>query len=181
MKHRLAFAAILLVAASAAAQEQLTIFASGGKSMNSYHGQADVQSFNLEWSRRQWRQTDVGIALASEFVWQPNSWSGGRDHSAKEKVRAGATSIMIRHYWQTHPVLYAELSSGPMWAQKQVPAATSRFNFLSQGGVGAIIGSNWRTPVMIGIRFAHLSNAGLVHPNPGVNFSALVLGLQLRR
>lgn len=179
MKPIIALAVAAFFAAPLSAQ-QFTIFASGGKSMTSYHGQSDVQSFNLEWARRRWKQTDAGIVLGSEFVWQPVSWYGGRDHSPKEKVRALNAALVLRHHLQSHPAVYAELSSGPMWSEKQVPAATSRFNFLSQGGLGYIVRSHSSMPVMIGIRFAHISNAGIAHHNPGINFTAIVMGVRFR-
>ncbi len=180
MRFRPLFLA-LIVATSAAAQENFAVLATGGKSMTSYHGQADVQSFNFEWTRREWKHTDAGFSIGQEFLWQPKTWLGGRDHMGKEKVRAGTCSIVVRRYSAVHPNFFAEISSGPMWAGKQVPAATSRFNFLSQAGIGAVIGSRWVTPITIGYRFAHVSNAGFAHHNPGLNFSAVVAGVRFRR
>lgn len=175
--RRTLFVLSLLFAAPLPAQ-QFSVYATGGKSMTSYHGQDDVQSLNLEWSRRPWKHTEAGVAVASEFLWQPTMWFGA--HAAKEKVRGLAASLVVRHSWQAHPHLYAEVSSGPMWSEKEVPAATSRFNFLSQGGVGVMIGSGQMTPLMLGIRFGHISNGGTAHPNPGLNFTALVVGLRFR-
>lgn len=180
MRFRLVLVAFL-AALPAVAQEQFAVLATGGKSMTSYHGQADLQSWNLEWTRRQWKHTDAGFSLGQEFLWQPKTWYGGHDHMDKEKVHAGNLSLVVRRYSASHPALFAEISSGPMWAGKQVPAATSRFNFLSQAGIGVLIGSRWATPITIGYRFAHISNAGFAHHNPGMNVSALVLGMRFRR
>ncbi len=175
--QRALFVVSFLLATSLPAQ-QFSVYATGGKSMTGYHGQDDVQSLNLEWTRRQWKFTDVGAVIASEFLWQPNAWFGA--HAPKQSVRGLSTSLIVRHSFQAHPRLYAEVSSGPMWSEKEVPAATSRFNFLSQGGAGVVIGSGWQTPVILGVRVGHLSNGGTAHPNPGLNFSAIVVGLRFR-
>lgn len=50
---------------------------------------------------------------------------------------------------------------------------SSSFQFADMVGVGAQLGEgqNYR----IGFRFQHLSNAGIEHPNPGINFSEIYL------
>ncbi|HVV00555.1 MAG TPA: acyloxyacyl hydrolase [Verrucomicrobiae bacterium] len=41
----------------------------------------------------------------------------------------------------------------------------SLFEFISHAGLNYDIGEHWR----IGYRFQHMSNAGIAHPNPGLN------------
>ncbi|WP_341317532.1 acyloxyacyl hydrolase [Paraburkholderia sp. IMGN_8] len=50
---------------------------------------------------------------------------------------------------------------------------SSSFQFAEIVGVGAQFGS--RQQYQAGFRFQHLSNAGLEHPNPGINFSEVYL------
>ncbi|MFC5431649.1 MAG: acyloxyacyl hydrolase [Paraburkholderia sp.] len=50
---------------------------------------------------------------------------------------------------------------------------SSSFQFADMVGVGAQFGE--RQNYQAGFRFQHLSNAGLKHPNPGVNFSQIYL------
>jgi len=50
---------------------------------------------------------------------------------------------------------------------------SSSFQFADMVGVGAQLGSHQQ--YQAGFRFQHLSNAGLEHPNPGINFSELYL------
>lgn len=178
MKHGLALLALLalLFAASASAQ-QFTLFAGGGKSMTSYHGQVDLQAVNVEFTERRSKDIEVGVAFGSDLLWQPRTWFGGEN----ERVRGVNASLVVRRYFRSRANVYGELASGPMWAEKRVPAQTSHFNFLSYAGAGVVIGPEWSTPLMVGFRFAHVSNAGLTHHNPGINFSALVAGLRLRR
>ena len=50
---------------------------------------------------------------------------------------------------------------------------SSSFQFADMLGVGAILGDHQQ--YQAGLRFQHLSNAGLKHPNPGINFSQIYL------
>lgn len=50
---------------------------------------------------------------------------------------------------------------------------SSAFQFADMVGVGAQFGAHQN--YQAGFRFQHLSNAGLKHPNPGINFSQLYL------
>jgi hypothetical protein len=71
---------------------------------------------------------------------------------------------------------YIELGGGALFTNTQVPVGTSRINFTSAGAVGVhyLAGKyTWTADV----RFMHISNAGLVTPNPGINTVQLRLGL----
>jgi hypothetical protein len=73
-------------------------------------------------------------------------------------------------------VPYIELGGGALFTSTQVPEGTSRINFTSAGAVGVhyLAGKyTWTADV----RFMHISNAGLVTPNPGINTVQLRLGL----
>jgi lipid A 3-O-deacylase len=48
---------------------------------------------------------------------------------------------------------------------------SSSFQFADMVGIGAQFGEHQN--FAIGLRFQHLSNAGLKHPNPGINFSQI--------
>ena len=73
-------------------------------------------------------------------------------------------------------VPYAELSGGVLFTNTEVPAGTSRVNFVSSGGLGLrfLTGKlNWNADV----RFLHISDAGLTSANPGINTVQLRLGI----
>jgi hypothetical protein len=74
---------------------------------------------------------------------------------------------------------YLEMGSGPMWASRRVPAATSRFNFITQTGFGVVVYPQRTSALVIGYRFAHISNAGYAPRNPGLNVSSLLIGVQV--
>jgi hypothetical protein len=71
---------------------------------------------------------------------------------------------------------YLDLGGGVLFTNTQVPVGTSRINFTSAAAVGVhyLAGKyTWTADV----RFMHISNAGLVTPNPGINTVQLRLGL----
>jgi len=73
-------------------------------------------------------------------------------------------------------VPYLDLDGGVLFTNTQVPPGTSRLNFTTAGAVGVhfLAGKmNWTA----GVRFVHISNAGLQTLNPGINTVQLRLGL----
>jgi lipid A 3-O-deacylase len=73
-------------------------------------------------------------------------------------------------------VPYVELGGGILFTNTQVPEATSRVNFTSDGAVGLHFIARkltWTADV----RFLHISNAGLQALNPGINTIQLRLGV----
>jgi hypothetical protein len=117
------------------------------------------------------------------IVRQPRSWFGDQFGDGEENVRAIAGSVLIRRRFREESdrrSYYIEAGTGPMWAEKRVPAATSRFNFLSQAGAGMVLYPQNRVSMVIGYRFGHISNGGYAPRNPGLNVSSLVIGTRIR-
>ncbi len=163
---------------------RLNLYAFGGKSMTGRIGQADIQAVNFEFGRAISRRTELGVVLSPMLIRQAKSGYDEQLGDGSRNVRAVAGSLFARYHFGDDTATfrpYVELSSGPMWSEKRVPAGTSRVNFLSQGGVGVTIHPKARYGVIVGWRFGHISN-GWIEPdkNPGYNTNALVLGLQLR-
>jgi len=180
--------ALLLLAAVACAPafaqtfDVVRLYGLGGKSATTWHGQADVQALNLELGHSLSKRTSVGVVLAPMNVWQPRSWFGDQYGDGHETVRAISASLLIRRSFRIERSLqpYLELSTGPMYAEKSVPASTSRFNFISQGGFGVTFNGEGRYPLFAGYRFVHISNGGYSPRNPGLNIGAIVAGVQLK-
>ena len=80
--------------------------------------------------------------------------------------------------WTEH---YPDLGTGPMWANRRVPAATSRFNFNSQLGVGVTLFATSRWPLLAGYRFEHISNNGFTERNPKLDVHTVFFGTTLHR
>jgi opacity protein-like surface antigen len=170
----------MLVAATSANAQPYRVYGIGGKSIANWHGQADVTSLALEFDRPLTRATEVGFVVAPFQFGQPSAWTG----EGHESAYAVAGALLVRHSFRLDsPLLqpYVEASTGPMWAERRVPAATSRFNFVSQGGAGFMIRPRSAIAFIAGYRFMHVSNGGYSPRNPGWNINAVVVGVRVRR
>lgn len=182
--------ALLLVAAlplfaTDITREDFSMYFGNGKSVTSWHGQASFRSLRFELTGRSpyvesWiPKARVGISLAYHDIRQARSWFGYRDGDPNDSVRGMSSYLFVRRGWRDEARLqpYIEVGSGPMWSNRRVPAATSRFNFNSQLGLGLrLYGRS-----MVVARFAHISNFGITGRNPGLNVSSLMVGARLRR
>jgi hypothetical protein len=183
--RRIIFAILLiLLPAFASASHVVVVSAAGGHSHKTWHGQADIQALNIEIGKAFSPRTEVAFVFSPMSLWQPRSWFGDQFGDGNETVHAIAASLLVRHRLNTDSSrvhFYGEAATGPMWAEKAIPASTSRFNFSSQIGAGVVLMPRARFPVMLGYRFAHLSNGGYSPRNPGFNISTIVVGVQVRR
>lgn len=186
MRNLLAVALLGLAVPAMAADfsnTHLSLYGAGGKSTTNWHGQSDLQSLSFDVTQpalTRWR-IDVGMIASVHSLWQPKSWFGDRYGDGSETVWATSVALVARHEFARRGAFepYAEVSSGPMYSDKNLPANTGRINFISQGGGGVII-HRGRIPIIAGLRIGHISNAGLFQHNPGVNFTSIVLGLRFR-
>jgi hypothetical protein len=182
MTRALVLAALLTLPAQARTFDDIRLYAAGGKSTTTWHGQADVQTLNVELGRALSPRTTVSVVLAPVSLWQPRSWFGDQFGDGNESVRALSASLLIRRTFREQSSIqpYLEMSTGPMFAEKQVPASTSRFNFITQGGAGVMFNARGRFPLFAAYRVMHISNGGYAPRNPGLNVGAAVVGVQLR-
>ena len=183
--RRLMPVALLLVSVTASAQtfDRFSVQVIGGKSTTNWHGQATVQTMNVEMGRKLWSRTELGLVFAPMVVRQPRSWFGNTYGDGEENVRAISGAVFLRQHFRDDSVrasYYIEAGTGPMWAEKRVPAATSRFNFHSMAGAGVVLYPQARSSLIIGYRFGHISNGGYAPRNPGLNVSSLVIGTRIR-
>ena len=158
---------------------QWRVYASDGRSMQNWHGQAQLQSINFERSKQYRWNGELGMIFSTHVISEPRSWFG----DGSQNVPAAGLSLMVRHRFKndTHAAQpFVEISSGPMWSTERVPAATSHFNFLSQLGVGYVFHPDRRMAWILGWRFGHISNAGYGRLNSGLNINSLMIGTQLR-
>lgn len=177
-------AALLFATAGSAAQiDRVSVYATGGKSFTTWHGQADVQMLNIELTRELSPRSDFAVVIAPANIWQPRSWFGDQYHDGNEPARAISTSILMRRRFfvdSTRFEVDLEGGTGPFYADIAVPASTSRFNFVTQVGTSVVIAPHSRLPIVVGYRFQHISNGGYSPRNPGLNVSALLLGFRMR-
>lgn len=176
----------LLLAASSASAQALRFYAVGGQSIETWHGQANVYAFAFELERPlSYRyRTDIGIAFAPVQWDQPKSWFDDQYGDGNESVNAVSAALVLRHHLpiglkSIRP--YVEVATGPMFAERRVPASTSRFNFITQLGAGVTLLPDRPFSLIAGYRFQHISNGGYAPRNPGLNVHSVVLGVRVRR
>lgn len=155
---------------------------SGGKSISGLRGQADTQAVQVELTRFLGPRTELGLALGASHIWQPRSWFGDLYREGHEKALAGSLTAIGRLSLRetARARLYGEFGFGPMLATRKIPAATSRFNFATEAGVGIEIQTRSRAALIASYRFSHISNGGRTSRNPGWNVSSLHLGVAFR-
>ena len=70
---------------------------------------------------------------------------------------------------------YIDIGGGTLFSNDKVPPGTSHVNFTTSGAIGAhFLRSKYNWSVEL--RFMHISNAGLIRPNPGINTLQVRLG-----
>lgn len=190
-------AALLLLSATSVAaapfgfvRQSNTIYFSGGESPLNWHGRSMFHDIDLETAGHasrlpRWlRNSEVGARITYSAVRQARSWFGYKYGDPNDSVRSEWLDLFAR---REAPALllgvrpYAEFGTGPMWSNRRIPAATSRLNFNSQATAGVVLFPSSRLPVRFGYRFAHISNGGLTHRNPGLEVSSLLIGIEWMR
>jgi hypothetical protein len=74
-------------------------------------------------------------------------------------------------------VPYLEMGGGVLFSNHAVPLDTSHVNFLTHATLGFQFFNNERRAFTAGVRYEHISNAGLTVPNPGINTVQFTLGM----
>ena len=87
----------------------------------------------------------------------------------------------FRHSETQRIGVFAEASGGIVYTNTAVPPRTTTFNFIDQAGFGVRLATKARYAWIGGYRFQHISNAGRVRPNPGVNFNFVYAGVTVLR
>ncbi len=183
MRFSMLLIALLPLIATAQTIDHIAVYGTAGQSPETWHGQADLQAINFELAHAISPRTDVAIVLSPTSFDQPRSWFGEQYDDGNERVRALAASLLLRRTFNrdsSRVQFYGEVSTGPMYADRAVPASTSRFNFVTHAGAGVVLLPQSRFPVIAGYRFQHVSNGGYAPRNPGLNFSSVILGVRLR-
>lgn len=190
------FLVAFLCAVSAGASDfprELNVFVGAGRSLTSWHGSSSYRQVEFQFVGRPrfvarfLPRTDAGVSLAYSDIRQPRSWFGSLYGDPNDSVRGEWTYLFLRHGWRENAATqpYVELGSGPMWSNRRVPAATSRFNFHSQLGIGTRLFATSH-PVFVVYRFSHISNLlfgphnpGAHKRNPGWDVNTIMIGTRL--
>jgi hypothetical protein len=166
------------------------IYLSHATSESNRHGQSRFRAISFELLTHQrlverWLPNSrAGVDLTYSDVRQPRSWFGYTYGDPNDNVRAEWAHFFVRNFWRANsPTLrpYIDIGTGPMWSNRRIPAATSKLNFNSQLGVGAMLFPDARLPIYAGYRFSHISNGGLTGRNPGLNVNGFFVGARVMR
>jgi len=182
---------LLLLLSSPVFAGDFNVYLGNAKSDTNRHGQSRFRliSFELTGRPELMKYTDrylpnarAGVDVNYADVRQPRSWFGYTYGDPDDSVRAEWAHFFIRNYWRTSSNTlrpYADIGTGPMWSNRRIPAATSKFNFSSQLGLGVVLFPNARMPLYAGYRFFHISNGGLTGRNPGLNVNGFFVGTRV--
>ena len=192
MVRYLARLALLLLLSSPVFAGDFNIYLGNARSDTNRHGQSRFRLISFElmgrpalmkYVERYLPNARAGADINYSDVRQPRSWFGYTYGDPDDSVRAEWAHFFIRNYWRTSSKTlqpYVDIGTGPMWSNRRIPAATSKFNFSSQLGLGVVIFPNARMPLYAGYRFFHISNGGLTGRNPGLNVNGFFVGTRVR-
>ncbi len=92
---------------------------------------------------------------------------------------AGFSPLQIRYNFIAirRLVPYVEIGGCILGSAEPLPENTSRLNFLTHGGVGLQLLHHQSRTFQIGMRYQHISNAGIAERNPGINSLYFFTGL----
>jgi hypothetical protein len=122
-----------------------------------------------------WRYSAQGVDFSAQMegfasLWRAPQKVGGN----KTFVQAGVLPVLRLRPGQASPV-FAEAGIGLSFTDDVYTSRrktfSTRFNFYDMLGVGMNFGAQRQHE--LGVRFVHISNAGIKKPNPGENFVLL--------
>ncbi len=114
---------------------------------------------------------ELAIYGTLNYVWQP-----------REDAFGGGFDMQLRWHFISEQdwSVFAEVGGGILGTTEPVPANGSDFNFTPNVGFGATYAINPTTRLYAGVRWFHISNAGLYAKNPGRDSSSVWLGLSFK-
>jgi lipid A 3-O-deacylase len=132
-----------------------------GKVLTDEHGGGFLRG-NFEWA------ADL---IPIYYLWQPKP--------AQDSYAAAFNPLDLKWNFTrcARTVPYLELGGGVLFSKHSVPLNTSHVNFMPHATLGFQFFNNDRRAFTAGIRYEHISNAGLSVPNPGINTVQFQVGL----
>lgn len=117
---------------------------------------------NFEWS------ADL---IPIYYIWQPAP--------AQNAYSAAFNPVNLKWNFtnSAHVIPYLELGGGVLFSNHAVPLNTSHVNFVTHATLGFQFFNNNRRAFTAGVRYEHISNAGLTTPNPGINTVQFQVGM----
>lgn len=118
-----------------------------------------------------------GVSLSAEV-------SGYGISQPGDETLAGAIGVVLRHHLieRDHSSFFIDVAFAPIEALHRVPSGGTRFNYVTQCGIGLVHGLKNNSNLLLGVRYIHVSNAGLEggDRNPSINGVSMYVGLMFR-
>jgi len=157
---------------------ELQIWTSGGHSVAGGRGNTGIWNAGLRYG---WILTDAHLpgflrgrfeyavdAVPLYLIFQPYNTAYG----------VGVNPLNLKWNFVTRGRVapYLELGGGTLFTTQEVPPGTSKVNFTPSAAFGAHF-LREKYAWSLEARYLHISNAGLTHPNPGINTFEVRVGL----
>jgi Lipid A 3-O-deacylase (PagL) len=110
-----------------------------------------------------------------ELLLEPTLMHLGSDGRSATVVGAAMLGRWI--FAGTRVRAYVDAGAGVLLGETHLHQTDCPVNFLIQGGPGFLVVLSDTTTLAVGYRFQHISNATICSVNPGINSSALYLGV----
>lgn len=118
-----------------------------------------------------------GVSLSAEI-------SGYGITQPGDDTVAGAFGVVLRHHLieRGRSSFFIDVAFAPIEALDRVPGGGTRFNYVTQSGIGLVHGLKDNSNLLLGVRYIHLSNAGMEggDRNPSVNGISAYVGVMFR-
>ena len=79
--------------------------------------------------------------------------------------------------WMERCRFFVEGGAGPIYMTQETVEQSTQFNFIDQAGAGIALSATAEWDIELAYRYWHISNAGLDHPNSGINGSTVYAGI----
>ncbi len=177
-------AAVLLLCAMACAQarpeedgHELSLWTGGGPTVQNNRQVDAVWNANLRYGWILTHPHGPGF-LAGRFEYAIDATPAYVVFQRNTVYGAGVTPVVLKWNFATRGrvVPYADIDAGVLFTTSEIPAGTSSVNF-TPGAAGGVHILRERNNVSLGIRYGHISNAGLSRLNSGINTVQFTLGI----
>lgn len=161
----------------AAGNNELAVWVSGGRGTTGRTARTGILSFGLRYG---WVLTQAHGPgpLRGRFEYAVDAVPATLVFQRTNTFGTGIDPVVLKWNFERQGrwAPYMEIDGGLLFTSDQVPPGTSNVNFTSGAALGIqFFGRHWNP--MLGVRYLHVSNAGLSTPNPGINTVQVLVGL----
>ncbi len=163
--------------------QEISFHAGYAKGQSWGGGRGEVDDVEMFTARPRW---GVGVTdpLGGKNAWYRGNFEvlGEGEFLLNTHPRGGygaGMTVMARYNWLRDAdwIPFFEVGAGILYLGFDLDQQSDGLNFAPQGGVGIHRRLDETLALTLGVRFHHISNAGIEHPNLGINSSLFTVGL----